>query len=338
VNPLAQVPLFPDQASTVAASVDHVYYFIVGTTVAVSSVVAVLVIYFAIKYRRRSEEVPRPILGSHLLEGLWSGIPLVVVLVMFVWAARVYFDIVKPPDNAEEVYVVGRQWMWKLQHREGQREINELHIAVDRPFKLILASEDVIHSFFVPDFRVKQDAVPGRYTYMWFQATKPGRYRLYCAEYCGTDHSKMVGWVVAQSPADHEEWLASHADLSPALRGRRQFLKFQCVTCHSGDSQARAPNLEGVYNRPVRLQDGSIVPAADDNYLRESILNPRAKVVAGYEPIMPTYQGIVSEEKLLPLIAFIKSLRPGETPPRNEQSTAPESDPKAREPKPFQIK
>jgi cytochrome c oxidase subunit 2 len=335
---LADVALFPDQASTVAPSVDGVYYFIIGTTVGVSTIVAVLVIYFAIKYRRRSEAPPKPIVGSLLLESLWSGIPLAIVLWMFVWAARVYFDMMTPPPDALEVFVVGRQWMWTVQHRDGQREKNELHIPVGRPVKLTLASEDVIHSFFIPDFRLKQDAVPGRYTHMWFEATKPGRYRLYCAEYCGTEHSKMIGWVVAQDRAEHEEWLSSRADLSMALLGRRYFLEYQCVTCHSGDSQAKAPNLEAIYNRPVRLRDGTVVPAANDDYLRESILNPPAKVVAGYEPIMPTYQGIVSEEKLLPLIAFIKSLRPGETPPRNEQSTAPQSDPKAREPKPFQIK
>lgn len=334
----ADVALFPDQGSTAAPRVDAVYYFIIGTTVGVSTIVAVLVIFFAIKYRRRSEAPPKPIVGSLLLESLWSGIPLVIVLCMFVWAARVYFEMITPPPDAQEVFVVGRQWMWTVQHREGQREKNELHVPVGKPVKLTLASEDVIHSFFIPDFRLKQDAVPGRYTHMWFEATKPGRYRLYCAEYCGTEHSKMVGWVVAQEPKEHEEWLASRADLSMALLGRRYFLEYQCVTCHSGDSQAKAPNLEAIHNRPVRLRDGTVVPAANDDYLRESILNPPAKVVAGYEPIMPTYQGIVSEEKLLSLIAFIKSLRPGETPPRNEQSTAPESDPKAREPKPFQIK
>jgi cytochrome c oxidase subunit II len=231
------------------------------------------------------------------------------------------------------VYVVGRQWMWKLQHPDGQREINELHVPVGRPVRLVLGSEDVIHSFFVPDFRVKQDAVPGRYTSMWFEATKPGRYRLYCTEYCGTDHSKMVGWVVAQDPADHQEWLSARADLSLAQRGRRRFLQLQCVTCHTGDSQARAPNLENVYNRPVRLQDGRTV-LADENYLRESILNPRTKVHAGYEPIMPTFQGI-SEEELLEVVAFIKALKPGGTPPRNEDSSPPQSDPKAAEPKRF---
>jgi cytochrome c oxidase subunit II len=331
---LAEFSLFPDQASTAAARVDRVYFYIIGVTVAVSTAVAVLVIYFAIKYRRRSEEIPRPIVGSLLLETLWTVIPLGIALTMFVWSARVYFDMVRPPDDALEVYVVGRQWMWKLQHPDGQREINELHVPVGQPVKLILTSEDVIHSFFIPDFRIKQDAVPGRYTYIWFEATKPGTYRLYCAEYCGTNHSRMIGWVHVQEAAEHQRWLSERADLSLALRGRQRFLQFQCVTCHTGDSQARAPNLEVLYNRPVHLQDGRTV-IADENYLRESILNPRAKVVAGYEPIMPTFQGVVKEDELLELLAFIKALPPGGTPRRNEESVAPQSDPNAKDPKPF---
>ncbi len=333
---LAQVVLFPDQASTVAQHVDNVYFYIIGITVAISTAVAVLVIYFAIRYHRRSEEIPRPIHGSLVFETLWTFIPLVIALSMFVWSARLYFDISRPPDDALEVYAVGRQWMWKLQHPDGQREINELHVPVGQPVKMLLTSEDVIHSFFIPDFRIKQDAVPGRYTYTWFQATKPGRHRLYCAEYCGTDHSKMIGWVVAEDPAEHQQWLSSRADLSLALRGRQQFLKLQCITCHSADASAKAPVLEGLFGRTVRLQDGSTA-VADENYLRESILNPRAKVVAGYEPIMPTFQGI-QEEQLLELLAFIKALQPGGTPRRNEESTAPQSDPKAKEPKPFNQK
>ncbi|HEY1379225.1 MAG TPA: cytochrome c oxidase subunit II [Gemmataceae bacterium] len=331
---LADVGLFPDQGSTVAPRVDHVYYFIVGITVAISTAVAVLVIYFAIKYRRRGDEIPRPIVGSLVLETIWTVIPLGIALVMFAWSARLYMYMTTPPEDAVEVYVVGRQWMWKLQHPDGQREINELHVPVGTPVKLTLTSEDVIHSFFIPDFRVKQDAVPGRYTFLWFQAARPGRYRLYCAEYCGTDHSRMIGWVVAEDPADHQQWLSSRADLSLAQRGRRRFLQYQCVTCHTGTSDARAPNLEGVYNRRVHLADGRTV-VADENYVRESILNPRAKVVAGFEPIMPTFQGRMPEDDLLELLAFIKALPPGGTPTRNEESVAPQSDPKADKAKPF---
>jgi cytochrome c oxidase subunit 2 len=331
---LADVALFPDQASTLAPRVDHVYYFIIGTTVAISTAVAVLVIYFAIKYRRRGNEVPRPIVGSTLLETVWSVIPLGIALAMFVWSTHVYFDLMTPPEDSLEVYSVGRQWMWKLQHVDGQREINELHIPVGRPVRVILTSEDVIHSFFVPDFRTKQDAMPGRYTQTWFQATKPGRFRIYCAEYCGTNHAKMIGWVIAQDPIEYEQWLSSRADLSLAQRGRRRFLQYQCVTCHTGTSDAKAPNLEGIYKRDVHLSDGRTV-IADENYLRESIVQPRAKIVAGFEPIMPTFQGAIPEEELLELIAFVKALQPGGTPPRNEESVAPQSDPKDKEPKPF---
>jgi cytochrome c oxidase subunit 2 len=330
---LADVGLFPDSASTVSAPVDRLYFFVVGTTVAISTIVAVLVIYFAVRYRRRGDEIPPQIEGSMVLEVSWTAIPLMIVLFIFGWSAKLYLNIVRPPDDALEVYVIGRQWMWKLQHPDGQREINELHIPVGRPVKLILASEDVIHSFFVPDFRTKQDAVPGRYTYTWFQATKPGRYRIYCAEYCGTDHSKMIGWVVAQDPADYEQWLSSKADRSLALRGRQRFLEYQCIGCHSANSTAKAPVLEAIYGRQIALQNGATV-LADENYLRESILNPRAKIVAGFEPIMPTFQGI-KEEELLELLAFIKALRPGETPPRNEQSNPPQSDPKSPNPTPF---
>lgn len=332
---LADVGLFPEQASTIAPSVDRVYFFIIGTTVAVSTIVAVIVIYFAVRYRRRGDEVPKPIHGSMILELGWTGIPLVIVIVMFVWSTVVYFNIVRPPDDALEIYVTGRQWMWKLQHPDGQREINELHIPVGRPVKLIMTSEDVIHSFAVPDFRTKQDVLPGRYTTTWFQAVRPGRFRLYCAEYCGTDHSKMIGWVVAQDPAEYQSWLSSKADMSLALRGRQRFLQFQCIGCHSGDSAAKAPSLEAIYQRQVALEGGRTA-LADENYLRESILNPRAKIVAGFQPIMPTYQGI-KEEELLELLAFIKALKPGETPPRNEESNPPQSDPKSPNPTPFPI-
>jgi len=331
---VADVGLFPDQASTVAAKVDHIYYFIIGTTVAISSAVAVLVIYFAIKYRRRGNEVPRPIHGSLLLETVWSVIPLAIAMVMFFWSAQLFFNIATPPEDSIEVYVIGKQWMWTAQHPDGQREKNELHIPVGKPVRVILTSDDVIHSFFVPDFRTKQDAVPGRYTQTWFEATKPGRYRIYCAEYCGADHSQMVGWVVAQDPADYQRWLSEHADLSLAQRGRQRFLQYQCVTCHSADSEAKAPNLEGVYKRRIHFADGSS-KVADEDYLRESIVNPRAHIVAGFEPIMPTFQGRIPEEQMLELLAFIKALRPGETPKRNEESVAPQSNPKANEATPF---
>jgi cytochrome c oxidase subunit 2 len=213
------------------------------------------------------------------------------------------------------VNVVGKRWMWKLQHMTGQREINELHVPVGVPVKLSLTSEDVIHSFFVPAFRMKKDAVPGRYTTAWFQATKPGRYHLFCAEYCGTRHSNMIGTIVVLEPAAFQAWLGGGVSGgSLASAGEKLFQDLACVTCHKADSGARGPNLVGVFGRPVALQDGSTV-TADETYIRESIVAPSAKVVAGYQPIMPTFQGLVTEEQLLQLVAYVRTLKGTEVPP-----------------------
>jgi cytochrome c oxidase subunit 2 len=238
----------------------------------------------------------------------------------------VYFNMLRPPADAMEIYVTGKQWMWKVQHPDGQREINELHIPVGKPVRLILTSEDVIHDFFVPDFRVKQDVLPYRYTYLWFQATKPGRYHLFCAEYCGTFHSKMVGWVVAMEPDDYASWLSGNrADLSMANRGRQLFLKHQCNACHSGDSRARAPLLEELYQKEVTLTDGRRVVAKDD-YIRRSIRQPKADIVAGYQPIMPVFDPEqLSDEELNDLVEYIKTLKRGQTPSRNERAPPPQA-------------
>lgn len=319
----ADFQLFPEQASTMAGRVDALFFFVTGVTVFFTSLIAVVILCFAIRYRRRTErELPQPIHGSTALEIFWSVVPLAIVMVIFFWGTSVYFAMARPPADAMEIYVVGKQWMWKLQHPDGQREINELHVPVGRSVKLIMTSEDVIHAFFIPEFRVKADVVPGRYSNIWFEATKPGRYNLFCAEYCGTGHSKMIGSVHAMEPAAYEEWLNSRAEGSPALEGRKLFLKLQCVTCHSATAQARAPILEDLYRRSVQLKDGRST-IADENYLRESILSPGTKVVAGFEYIMPTFQGQVTEEQVLQLIAFIKSLRAGETPTRVEEAPPP---------------
>ncbi len=329
----ADVPLFPEQASTIAPRVDAVFFYVLGVTIFFTTLIAFLVLYFAVKYRRRSEEeFPVPNVGSMKLEFVWLIVPFVLAAIMFVWGASIYIAMARPPDDALEVYVVGRQWMWKLQHPGGQREINELHIPVGQPVKLLMTSEDVIHDFYVPAFRTKADVLPGRYTHTWFEATKPGRYHLFCAEYCGTEHSRMGGWVHVLSQDDYRRWLEENADRSMALLGRNLFSKLQCVTCHSGNAEARAPVLEGLHGRTVPLRDGKSV-FADDNYIRESILKPDAKVVAGYEPIMPPFvlkrsaddtEGNLTEEELMQVIAYIKSLRPGETPPRVEESIPPE--------------
>jgi cytochrome c oxidase subunit 2 len=324
------VPLFPERASTTADQVDALFFFLLAVTGSAALLIAVLIVYYSVRYRRRAEG-PRPprIEGAWRLEVFWSVVPLLIFLVMFAWGAHGYFALTQPPDDAIEIYVVGKQWMWKVQHPGGQREINELHVPVNQPVKLILTSEDVVHDFFVPAFRTKVDVLPNRYVYTWFQATKPGRYHLFCAQYCGTNHAGMVGEVVVMEQADYEDWLSGHAEGSLALEGRKLFLKLQCVTCHSADSGARGPVLENLYGREVRLRDGRTVPA-NESYIKESILDPQAKVVAGFEPIMPTYKGQVNEDEMIQLIEFIKNLRAGQTPTRTEEGPPPAVQPGAR--------
>jgi cytochrome c oxidase subunit 2 len=303
-------PLFPDQASTHAARVDGLYFFLIALTAFFSLLIGLMVLGFAVRYRRRSPaDRPPAIYGSLALELTWSVIPLCIVVVIFFWSADVYLSINRVPKDAIEVHVVGKRWMWKVQHMTGQREINELHVPVGVPVKLTLTSEDVIHSFFVPAFRVKKDALPARYTTAWFQATKPGRYRLFCAEYCGTRHSNMLGSIVVLEPAAFQAWLAGGASGgSLASAGEKLFQDLACVTCHRADSGQRGPALEGLFGGQVALADGGTA-LADETYIRESIVTPSAKVVAGYQPIMPTFQGLVSEEQLLQLVAYVRSLK-----------------------------
>lgn len=303
-------PLFPEQASTVAGRVDSLYLFLVGVSVFFASLIFLLVIYFAIKYRRRSEtEYPRPIEGDLRLELLWTIIPFGLTIVMFIWGASLYFTLARPPAGAIEIHAVGKQWMWKFQHPTGQREINELHVPVGRPVQLTMASEDVIHSLFVPAFRVKMDVVPGRTTVTWFEATRTGEYHLFCAEYCGTQHAGMVGRVVVMGPVQYQQWLTGGAIAEPpASAGENLFRSLGCNACHRPGPGALGPPVEGLFGASKKLQTGETV-RVDEDYLRESILNPNAKIVAGYQPIMPPFQGQITEEGILQLIAYIKSLR-----------------------------
>jgi cytochrome c oxidase subunit II len=324
---LAQITFFPHEASTTAHSVDLLLYFLLAVTGAVGLLVAVLLIYFAVRYRRRpGAPPPPPIPGNLRLELFWSLTPLAIFMVIFVWGATIYFGAYRAPDDATVIYGIGKQWMWKFQHPEGQREINELHVAVGRPFKIVLTSEDVIHSFFVPDFRVHMDVLPARYTSVWFQPTRVGTYHLFCSQYCGTAHANMVGRVVVMEPAAYQDWLHLHAEGSLALEGRKVFLKYRCLSCHSADEHARAPVLEDLYGRRVALNSGATV-IADEDYLRESILYPGAKIVAGWRDIMPTFRGQVTEEEIIQLIAYIRSLRRGETPRRVEDYPPPVTTP-----------
>lgn len=308
----SNLPIMPEQASSVAARVDALFFFLVSVSVVFSSLIFVLILTFAVKYRRRAEaDRPPAIHGDVRLELLWTIIPFGLTMVMFVWGAQLYVDIARPPQDALEIYAVGKQWMWKFQHPSGQREINQLHVPMGRAVKLTMASEDVIHDVFVPAFRVKMDVVPGRYTSAWFEATKPGTYHLFCAEYCGTAHAGMIGKVVVLTPADYERWLSGGlTGESMAMAGGRLFEQLGCRTCHRPEASARGPALDGLFGRQEVLQSGEQV-LVDEAYIRESILNPNAKIVAGYQPIMPTFQGQISDDGLLQIIAYIRSLGAG---------------------------
>jgi len=302
--------LVPEQASTVAGQVDALFLFLVAITVFFTGLIFLLVVVFALKYRRRSDdERPKAIHGSLVLEAFWTVVPLGIALAIFVWGTYLYYVISRPPAAAMEIYVVGKQWMWKLQHPTGQREINELHVPVNRPVRLTMTSEDVIHSFYVPAFRIKADVVPGKYTSTWFEATKTGEYHLFCAEYCGTSHAVMGGRIVVMEPAEYERWLTggASAESLPAA-GEALFARLACNTCHKSDGSGRGPSLVGKFGKTERLASGETV-VVDESYVRESILNPQAKITTGYPPIMPTFKGLVTEDQLLQLIAYIKSLK-----------------------------
>jgi cytochrome c oxidase subunit 2 len=302
--------LFPAQASTFAGDVDALYFFVIAVSAFFALVVAVAVIALGVRYRRRHEgEVGAQIEGNLTLELLWSVIPTIIVMVMFGWGASVYYDLRRDPGEALQVYAVGKQWMWKFQHLEGQREINELHVPVGRVVKITLTSEDVLHSLYFPAFRTKMDAIPGRYTTLWFEASRAGTYHIFCAEYCGTHHSGMIGQVVVLEPAAYQTWLAGGGEGSLAQRGAALFQQLMCNTCHLDSGQGRGPSLKDVFGKPVELQDGSST-MVDEAYLRESILNSQAKVVRGFQPLMPTFQGLISEEGLAALIEHVKSLSP----------------------------
>ena len=298
-----------EQASTSAAPVDALFRFMFWLTTLISVGIAAALLYFAIRYRRRPErQKGDPRTGNVLAELTWTLIPTAVMLFIFYWGARVYMELTAAPADALTIDVVGKQWMWKFQHPGGQTEIDELHVPLGKNIRLLLATEDVIHSFFVPAFRLKSDLVPGRYRTAWFRATRPGRYHLFCAEYCGTSHSKMRGFIVVLEPSAYQAWLASgRVTGSLATEGEKLFQQLSCYSCHRSDGQGSGPGLLGLYGKPVALRDGSSV-LADESYLRRSILDPPAQIVAGFEPNMPSFRGLLSEQQVLLLIAYMKSL------------------------------
>jgi len=298
-----------------APKVDNIYFALLALCGTVAILIFLVAAFFCIRYRRGTKVDRTPLKGSPIpLEITWTAIPLFIFIGIFLWAAEVFFGMSRPPADATEIYVVGKQWMWKIQHPDGRREINELHLPVGQPVKLIMTSQDVIHDFFVPGFRTKQDVVPGRYTTEWFTPTQPGRYHIFCSQYCGTNHALMVGTVYVQEPAEQARWLAQQpAPDSLVSIGERAFRTRGCSGCHAPNAAIRAPLLDGIYGKQVPLSDSTLV-TANEQYLRDSILLPNKQISAGYQPIMPTFQGQISEEELNAIIAYLKSLGEKEAP------------------------
>lgn len=312
------IPLFPDQASTFAWQVDYLYFYLIAISIAFTIPIVAAIFFFSVKYREREKyATPEEMHGSIMLETVWSIIPFIISMTIFLGGAVVYYNQYRMPEDAMQVYVVGKQWMWKIQHETGQLEINELHVPVGRKIKLTMTTEDVLHDFSIPAFRTKADVVPGRYTYMWFEATKPGKYHLYCAEYCGLNHAGMVGSVYVMEQHEFDNWLQGNvAGQTPVDQGKDLFEnKLGCATCHTGGADQRGAKLEGIFGKEATLVGGQKV-MVDDEYLRNSILNPGSQIVEGFQPIMPTFKGQITEEQLVSLVAYIKSLS-------NVQATTP---------------
>jgi cytochrome c oxidase subunit 2 len=311
-------PLLPEAGSKVAEQTDHLYWGFLVLSTFICLVVFGPIIYFVLKFRsgKPADRAPRR-LPERKIELAWTILPTLIMLTFYVWGAEHYFLIERPPPGAMDINVVGKQWMWKIQHPEGNREINELHVPLGRMVKLMMTSQDVIHSFFLPEFRIKQDVVPGRYTTEWFKADKIGAYHLFCSEFCGTSHSRMIGRVIVMSPGDYENWLTRGQPGSTLVQsGERLFRDLGCSGCHEGPSVVRAPPLQGIFGKPVPLDNGEVV-AADEAYLRDSILFPAKQVVGGYTNAMPSFRGKISEEELLEIVAYLKSL--ATTPPRGRE-------------------
>ena len=298
------------QASDVAHQVDSLFFTVLAITGLVAIAIFVLMVFFCIRYRRNAVVDRSNAPANWLpLELGWTLTPLAIFLALFVWAATVYGGFYRDDRNAMPVWVVGKQWMWKIEHANGHREIDEMHLPVGRPVKLVIATEDVIHSFWLPAMRLKQDAVPGRYTTLSFTPTKTGTFDLRCSEYCGTDHARMGGHVVVMAPQDFERWLAgTSAEPTMAARGFDTFRRLGCSGCHDPRSSVHAPDLDGLFGRIVHLQDGRTI-IADEAYIRDSILLPKKDVVAGFEPVMPSFQGQATEGNILDIIAYIKSTK-----------------------------
>lgn len=304
------LPFIPPQAATNAGPVDALFWYITLITIIFTVIVSVAVIGFAVKYRRGNKvnRANAP-LENLPIEIAWTVIPLLICFTFFGWGAAIFFKNSRIPAGAMPIYVVGKQWMWKVQQPNGRWEMNEMHVPVGRDIRLKMTSEDVLHDFFIPAFRLKMDVIPGRYTEYWFHPTTPGEYHLYCAEYCGTYHSLMGGKVIVMEPAKYEEWLRTgNTKSSRAASGEKLFRQYGCSGCHGLNSSVKAPMLDGIYGKNRALEDGSFV-TADDRYLRDSIFLPQKEIRAGFKPVMPTYKGRISESEVLEIIDYIKSLK-----------------------------
>jgi cytochrome c oxidase subunit 2 len=308
-------PWWPATASAYAGTIDFLFGSLLVVAALTSGLVFFLLLFFANKYRHGSNaDRSGTTKKTWRFEVAWTAATLLMFVAMAVWGSTIYLRLYNPPADALQIFVVGKQWMWKAQHPGGQREINELHVPVGQDVRLVMASQDVIHSFYVPALRIKQDVVPGRYETMWFRADKVGRYHLFCAEYCGTDHAHMGGWLTVMNPRDFATWLQSQGGQETlAAQGEQLFRRYGCSGCHESGGTVRAPHLEGVFGSPVPLSDGSVV-VADERYVRDSILDPKGQVAAGYAPVMPTFAGQVSEDDLAKLVAYIESIGPERSP------------------------
>src|SRR6187402_11261 len=306
---LTSSALWPREASTVAGQTDALYIFLWLMTIVGMALVLALLVVFSVKYRKEKHPNAIQIEGSTLLEATWTIIPLGIFLFVFVWGAWLYFRIYNPPADSMNIYIVGKQWMWKAEQPGGQHEINALHVPMGRNVQLTMISQDVFHSYSIPEFRVKREVIPGRYSTVWFNATAAGTYHLFCTQYCGTLHSGMVGDVVVMTPSDYQAWVdSSTSGMSLAQNGERLFASMGCSQCHTGDAAARGPNLAGIYGAKLKMDDGS-TQLVTDGFLRDAILNPSAHLPAGFKPIMPTYQGQISEEGVIDLVEYIKGLK-----------------------------
>ena len=311
------IPLWLPSETDHASAVDLLFVGLSALTFFVLALLFFLLLRFAIHYRAGNAAADRNhrVKKSWMLETGWTVATLAAFLGLFVWAAQLYVALYNVPQDATPIYVVAKQWMWKVQHLGGQREINELHVPVGRAVRLIMSSQDVIHSFFIPAFRLKHDVLPGTFEEIWFKPRKAGVFHLFCAEYCGTDHSRMTGRIVVMTQPDFELWLARQ-DVTGTLaaQGGKLFRQFGCGGCHGNGASVRAPPLEGLYGKPVPLSDGTI-EIADERYIRDSILKPRAKITAGYQALMPSFEGKISEAELVAIVAYIKSLAVAEKQP-----------------------